>query len=231
MNVEDYYVQGRRSWVRLHEKGGKQHDMPAHHLLETYVDEYLTEAGIASDKDTPLFRTAAGKTGKLTDRRMTPHRRAAHDLAPCACGRHRDRARLPLVPGDRDHGLSAERRAARARAADGGEAELDDDLIDQGLRLIRQLWDAGIAHRDIKPANLMVRDGPLLVIDVFFVQVRPSPVASGRRPGEHAAGAGAANRSRSRVPAGACRLPPGRAVRGGIGLARRGEPDASCGSS
>jgi hypothetical protein len=56
-----------------------------------------------------------------------------------------------------------------------GEAELDDDLIDQGLRLIRQLWDAGIAHRDIKPANLMVRDGELLVIDVFFVQVRPSP--------------------------------------------------------
>jgi tRNA A-37 threonylcarbamoyl transferase component Bud32/membrane-associated phospholipid phosphatase len=56
-----------------------------------------------------------------------------------------------------------------------GEAELDDDLIDQGLRLIRQLWDSGIAHRDIKPANLMVRDGQLLVIDVFFVQVRPSP--------------------------------------------------------
>ena len=71
MNVEDYYVQGRRSWVRLHEKGGKQHDMPAHHLLESYVDEYVTEAGIASDKDIPLFRTAAGKTGTLTERRMT----------------------------------------------------------------------------------------------------------------------------------------------------------------
>src|SRR3954454_7117940 len=71
MNVEDYYVQGRRSWIRLHEKGGKQHDMPAHHLLESYVDAYLTETDIASDKDTPLFRTAAGKTGTLTDRRMT----------------------------------------------------------------------------------------------------------------------------------------------------------------
>jgi hypothetical protein len=71
MNIEDYYVQGRRSWVRLHEKGGKRHDVPAHHLLETYIDEYLTETGIASDKDTPLFRTAAGKTGTLTDRRMT----------------------------------------------------------------------------------------------------------------------------------------------------------------
>src|SRR3954447_15875447 len=71
MNVEDYYVQGRRSWVRLHEKGGKQHDMPAHHLLESYMDAYLTETGITSDKDTPLFRTALGKTGQLTERRMT----------------------------------------------------------------------------------------------------------------------------------------------------------------
>ncbi len=71
MNVGDYYPQGKRWWVRLHEKGGKQHEMPAHHLLETYMDEYLDAAGIAEDKATPLFRTAAGKTGKLTDRRMT----------------------------------------------------------------------------------------------------------------------------------------------------------------
>ena len=56
-----------------------------------------------------------------------------------------------------------------------GEAEVDDDLIDQGLLLIRKLWDAGVAHRDIKPGNLMVRDGELLLIDVAFVQVRPSP--------------------------------------------------------
>jgi site-specific recombinase XerD len=70
MNVEDYFVQGRRSWVRLHEKGGKHHEMPAHHLLETYVDEYLAGAGIESDKASPLFRTAAGKTGKLTERGM-----------------------------------------------------------------------------------------------------------------------------------------------------------------
>ena len=56
-----------------------------------------------------------------------------------------------------------------------GEADVDDGLIDQGLTLVRRLWDAGIAHRDIKPGNLMVRAGELLLIDVAFVQVRPSP--------------------------------------------------------
>jgi tRNA A-37 threonylcarbamoyl transferase component Bud32 len=56
-----------------------------------------------------------------------------------------------------------------------GEAEVDDAVIDQGLTLIRKMWDAGIAHRDIKPGNLMVRAGELLLIDVAFVQVRPSP--------------------------------------------------------
>jgi hypothetical protein len=56
-----------------------------------------------------------------------------------------------------------------------GDADIDDDVIDQGLLLIRKLWDAGIAHRDIKPGNLMVRHRELLLIDVMFAQVRPSP--------------------------------------------------------
>jgi hypothetical protein len=60
-------------------------------------------------------------------------------------------------------------------AAEIGEAEVDDAVIDQGLGMIRRLWDAGIAHRDIKPGNLMVRSGELLLIDVCFVEVRPSP--------------------------------------------------------
>jgi tRNA A-37 threonylcarbamoyl transferase component Bud32 len=60
-------------------------------------------------------------------------------------------------------------------AAEIGDADIDDQVIDQGLRLIRALWDAGIAHRDIKPGNLMVRGGQLLLIDVAFAQVRPSP--------------------------------------------------------
>ena len=56
-----------------------------------------------------------------------------------------------------------------------GDVDIDDRVIDEGLQMIRRMWDVGLAHRDIKPANLMVQDGHLRLIDVFFVQVRPSP--------------------------------------------------------
>ena len=52
---------------------------------------------------------------------------------------------------------------------------INDQIVDDGLAIVRKLWDAGLAHRDIKPANLLVRDGQLLLIDVAFVQIRPSP--------------------------------------------------------
>jgi len=55
------------------------------------------------------------------------------------------------------------------------EVEVDQAIIDDGLRIIRRLWDAGLAHRDIKPANLLVRQGRVHLIDVFFAEVRPSP--------------------------------------------------------
>jgi tRNA A-37 threonylcarbamoyl transferase component Bud32/membrane-associated phospholipid phosphatase len=61
------------------------------------------------------------------------------------------------------------------QATELGEAEVDEAIIDQGLGIIRKLWDAGLAHRDIKPANLLVRDGRMLLIDVAFVQAHPSP--------------------------------------------------------
>jgi tRNA A-37 threonylcarbamoyl transferase component Bud32/membrane-associated phospholipid phosphatase len=56
-----------------------------------------------------------------------------------------------------------------------GEAEVDDAIIDQGLDIVRKLWDANLAHRDIKPANLLVRDNKLYLIDVFFAEIHPSP--------------------------------------------------------
>jgi site-specific recombinase XerD len=70
MKVRDYFVQGRRRWVRLHEKGAKEHEVPCHHKLKQYLEEYITAAGLAGDPEGPLFRTAAGKTGTLTGNAM-----------------------------------------------------------------------------------------------------------------------------------------------------------------
>jgi site-specific recombinase XerD len=63
MNVRDYFSQGRRGWMRLHEKGGKEHEAACHHKLETYLDEYLAASGFADDLDGPLFRSTGRKTG------------------------------------------------------------------------------------------------------------------------------------------------------------------------
>jgi integrase len=78
VRVEDYYAGGKRWWLRMHEKGGKRHEMPAHHKLEQVLDEYLAAAGIREQDKTPLFRSAAGKTGRLTDRPM--HRVDAYQM-------------------------------------------------------------------------------------------------------------------------------------------------------
>lgn len=66
MRVEDAFVQNRRLWVRLHEKGGKRHEMPCHHNLENYLHAYLDGCGLAEDRKGPLFRTIARGTGRLS---------------------------------------------------------------------------------------------------------------------------------------------------------------------
>lgn len=71
MQVRDYYPVGKRWWVRLHEKGGKDHEMPCHHTLQEYLDAYIEAAGIAAEPRSPLFRTAEGRTGRLTGQAMS----------------------------------------------------------------------------------------------------------------------------------------------------------------
>jgi site-specific recombinase XerC len=67
MRVEDVYVQNRRLWVRLREKGGKRHEMPCHHTLEAYLHAYLDGTGVAADLKGPLFRTIQRGTGRLSN--------------------------------------------------------------------------------------------------------------------------------------------------------------------
>jgi integrase/recombinase XerD len=63
MNVEDYYQQGKRWWLRLHEKGGKHHEVPAHHKAEEYLDAYIHAAGIVNEKGAPLWRRMTKERG------------------------------------------------------------------------------------------------------------------------------------------------------------------------
>jgi membrane-associated phospholipid phosphatase/serine/threonine-protein kinase RIO1 len=91
-----------------------------------------------------------------------------------------DDARLPVpqplgiveITPEREYLLVTE---FAADAKEVGDAEVDDAIIDQGLAIVRRMWEIGLAHRDIKPANLLVRDGRLIVIDTAFAEVRPSP--------------------------------------------------------
>jgi site-specific recombinase XerD len=99
MRVEDVYIQSRRSWVRLHEKGGKRHEMPCHHNLDTYLHAYIEGVGIAGDEKGYLFRTAMGRTGELSDRPMSQsdawrmiRRRAAAAGISTKIGNHSFRA-------------------------------------------------------------------------------------------------------------------------------------------
>ena len=71
MRVEDYYQNGKRWWLRLHEKGGKRHEVPAHHNAEAYVDAYLETVGISREKKSPLFRS------------IDRHRKPTDFDAPC----------------------------------------------------------------------------------------------------------------------------------------------------
>ena len=108
MDVEDYYQQGKRWWLRLHEKGGKHHALPVHHKAEAYLDAYLDAGGIANDTGTPLWRTRT-RGRALSGRRMS---------RVDAGGGPRLRRQLPHLPRDRHHGLSPQWRYARARAGD-----------------------------------------------------------------------------------------------------------------
>jgi integrase/recombinase XerD len=100
MKVEDYFQEGKRWWFRLHEKGGKRHEVPAHHNAEAYVDTYLAAAQIADDRKGPLSRSL-DRERHLTERRL--HRlevlaTPAPTCGVCRCGVIKRRARQAGLP-------------------------------------------------------------------------------------------------------------------------------------
>jgi site-specific recombinase XerD len=98
MNVEDYYPQGKRWWLALHEKGGKHHQVPVHHKAQEFFDAYLQAAGIEGQRGTPLFRRLDRKRN-LVEGRLHPRealamikRRARQAGLPDNIGCHTFRA-------------------------------------------------------------------------------------------------------------------------------------------
>ena len=117
MRVEDYYQQGKRWWLRLQEKGGKHHAVPVHHKAEAYLDAYLAAAGIAAEKDSPLWRSMP-RAGGMGPRRMSRVDVFRMIKQAARQNRRARRGQLPHLPGHRHHGVSAQWRHARARPGD-----------------------------------------------------------------------------------------------------------------
>ena len=140
LNLEDYFPQKKRWWLRLREKNGKLNEMPCHHKLESYLDAYIEAAGIEGDRKGPLFRAAIGKTRKLgqgamsrTDIWYMVRRRAADAGIETKIGCHTFRAtRITdyLTNGGRIE--VAQKMAGHANAKTTGQYDRRNDDISVG---------------------------------------------------------------------------------------------------
>ena len=136
MRVEDVFTQNRRLWIRLQEKGGKQHAMPCHHNLETYLTAYIEGAGLVDDPPGPLFRTIGRGTGMLT-RTVLPQanayamirRRAAAAGIETKLGNHSFRA--TGIAAYLKNGGTLEKAAAMANHASTRTTQLYDRRRDE----------------------------------------------------------------------------------------------------
>jgi len=146
MRVEDVFVQNRRLWVRLHEKGGKRHEMPCHHNLEEYLSAYLDGCALREDRKGPLFRTIARGTRRLSDTplpqanafQMVRRRAVAADIET-AIGNHSFRA--TGITAYLKNGGTLERAATMANHASTRTTQLydrrpDDVTLDEVERVL-----------------------------------------------------------------------------------------------
>jgi site-specific recombinase XerC len=139
LRVEDYFEHGKRAWLRLHEKGGKRHEVPCHHNLAAYMDAWIDAAGIVVDKKGPLFRSIRLDRSRRNrwrqERLAVPqhsqrqqshhqpdgHERRTPDDQAASEGRQPALLHvLPHLPCDRHHHLPKKWRHARACPTDCG---------------------------------------------------------------------------------------------------------------
>ena len=125
MRRQDYFEQGSRGWLRLHEKGGKRHDVPAHHRAEEALDKYVEAAARGAEGD--ALRERGAGWAPADGAAALAAGGAGHDQAAGGGGGAARFDVLPYVPGDRDHGVSVERGDAGARTADRRTCVAQDD--------------------------------------------------------------------------------------------------------
>jgi len=145
MRVDDVFVQNRRLWVRLREKGGKRHEMPCHHNLDAWLHAYLEGTGIEGDRKGPLFRTISRGTGRLSrdplpqsNAHAMIRRRATAAGIATAVGNHSFRA--TGITAYLKNGGTLERAAAMASHASTRTTQLydrrsDDVTLDEVERI------------------------------------------------------------------------------------------------
>ena len=105
MRVEDHYTQGRRGWMRLHEKGGKRHEISSNHNLETYIDEYIAAAGIADDPKRVPVSDYQGKDPIPNDQHDGVGRCIPNDPPEILCGEYQGRRGQSRVSSSRNHSI------------------------------------------------------------------------------------------------------------------------------
>ena len=126
MRRQDYFGQDSRGWLRLYEKGGRRHDVPAHHRAAAALDAYVEAAGLEAAGEA-LFQSVDPTGERLTGRPLTRRLVLAMNQAARGGGGAPGLDVLPHIPGDGDHGVPVERGDPRARAADRGARVAQDD--------------------------------------------------------------------------------------------------------
>ena len=110
MRRQDYFRQGVRGWLRLHEKGGKRHDVPAHHRAEEAVEAYVAAGGLEDARGAAVSERRPG--GRVERAAARAPGGAGDDQAACVGGGAAGVDVLPHVSGDGHHGVPVERRDA-----------------------------------------------------------------------------------------------------------------------
>jgi len=145
---------------------------------QQYFAKLYASSHLRSDRSYKLWRTLV--YGRLEDeqhfnsvRRLVQHEDyMLHVMARAGIPSPEPVGLVEITP-DREYLLVMEFVSDGVEIGD--DVEVDEELIDDALRIVDRMWRSGLAHRDIKPANLMVQDQRLRVVDVAFAQVRPSP--------------------------------------------------------